>query len=153
MTELFVKIPESGYHFNERGIKTLEEKYGAKYMGYWCTTRTSGGWNETPVDVFYQPNPDTSKGHTHYFGMFRQGERVWITEASSAFSEPITGIICEDGEVLVSRCRHDYVTKGEHMIDGGRDYTRCSISPSATVKVVDDQFLIERNYNAILSRT
>jgi hypothetical protein len=57
----------------------------------------------------------------------------------------MTGIICEDGEVIVSRYRHDYVQKGDRMIDGGRDYTRSSIHPSASVTVVDGEFVVEAN--------
>jgi hypothetical protein len=146
--EMFVNIPKDGYHLTEKQISIAEDKYGAKYMGYWCTKRPSGGWNEAPVDVFYQPNPDTSKGHTHYFGLFIQEGTLWITNAASAFEEPIAGIICEDGEVIVSRFRHDYVTKGDRMIDGGRDYTRASLHPGAQVTVVDDKFVVETNGQA-----
>lgn len=143
---MFVSIPKDGYHFNEFQIKLIEELKGAKYMGYWCTKRPSdGSWNERPVDVFYQPNPDVSKGHKFYFGMFIQDDIIYITDATSCFSEPITGIVCEDGEVIVSRYRHDYVTKGNHMIDGGRDYTRCSLHPTATVHVVGGDFVVKDN--------
>lgn len=139
---MFVKIPQDGYWFKQAGIQKIEEKYGAKYMGYWCTQRPSGGWNESPVDVFYQPNPDTSKGHTHYFGMFVRDESVYITEASTAFKDPISGIVTDDGEVIVSRYRHDYVTKDNFMIDGGRDYTRASMHPTVMITVNGDQFVI-----------
>lgn len=141
---MWIPTPKNGYHFVRNSIEKIEEKYGAKYMGYWCTKRPNGDWHELPVDVFYQPNPDTSKGHTNYFGMYIQNETVWITEASSAFSEPIIGVICEDGQVLVSRYRHDYQTKGDRMIDGGRDYTRRSMHPVAKITVVEDRFIIEQ---------
>lgn len=147
---MFVKIPEDGYWFKSAGIRKIEEKYNAKYMGYWCTKRPNGGWNDSPVDVFYVENPDTSKGHTNYFGMFIKtdpysGEStgsVYITEASTAFSDPISGIVTDDGEVIVSRYRHDYVEKDGHMIDGGRDYTRSSMHPTVMVTVNGDQFVI-----------
>ena len=139
---MFVTIPENGYWFKKDGIRKIEEKYGAKYMGYWCTKSPSGNWNESPVDVFYVENPDTSKGHTNYFGMFVRDESVYITEASTAFSEPIAGIPTDDGEVIVSRYRHDYVTRGDRMIDGGRDYTRSSMHPTVRITVDGDQFVI-----------
>lgn len=147
---MFVKIPEDGYWFKSDGIRKIEEKYDAKYMGYWCTQRPGGGWNESPVDVFYVENPDTSKGHTNYFGMFVKtdpysGEStgsVYITEASTAFKDPISGIVTDDGEVIVSRYRHDYVEKNGYMIDGGRDYTRSSMHPTVMVTVNADQFVI-----------
>ncbi len=147
---MFVKIPEDGYWFKKDGIRKIEEKYGAKYMGYWATRNSRGNWNESPVDVFYQPNPDTSKGHTHYFGMFIKNDpftgegtgSVYITEASSAFSDPISGIPTPDGEVIVSRYRHDYVTKDGRMIDGGRDYVRASMHPTVMVTVDGDKFVV-----------
>jgi hypothetical protein len=57
-------------------------------------------------------------------------------------------MVTDDGEVIVSRFRHDYVTKGKYMIDGGRDYTRSSMHPTVTVTVDEDSFLIKENINA-----
>jgi len=120
-------IKNTPYHFTDKGIKKLEELYNAKYVGHWCTKRPDGTWHDMPVDVFYQENPDQSKGHSNYFGMFiNERGQAMITNAESAFSEPITGMLCEDGEVLVSRYRNDYQTKGDVMVDGGRDYLRYS---------------------------
>lgn len=123
---MFIKTPEDGFYFNKHGIAKIAENYGAQYMGPWSILQKSG-WSIDPVDVFYQPNPDVSKGHSHYLGLFSTFEgRLMITNAESAFSEPITGLLTDDGEVIVSRYRHDYVTKGPYMIDGGRDYLRTS---------------------------
>jgi hypothetical protein len=143
MNKMFIKTPENGFHFNKDGIAKIEKGYGAKYMGYWTTKRPSGQWNDTPVDVFYQPNPDLSKGHSHYFGMYHNGLNVMITDAASAFSEPIVGILTDDGEVIVSRYRHDCVEKGDYMIDGGRDYTRASVGKFVNVTVKDGEFVLE----------
>lgn len=147
MTELYVHVPKDGYHFKGPTIlKDFEDIYKAKYMGFWCTKRPDGNWNESPVEVFYQPNPDVEKGHSHYFGLFvDHAYRIMITNAESAFSEPMTGVICEDGEVLISRYRHDYRTKGDRMVDGGRDYTRRSLHPTATVTVIDGIFVIKED--------
>ena len=135
-----------GYHFGSKGIKIIEEKYGAKYMGYWCTKRLGGNWHETPVDVFYQPNPDIDKGHTHYFGIYcNDMGMVMITEASSAFSVPIVGAVCDDGEVIVSRYRHDYVVKKGAMIDGGRDYTKTNCCKIVDIVIEGDEFIISEN--------
>lgn len=142
MADYFINTPTDGYHFNEAQIKKIEELKDAKYMGYWCTKRLDGSWNERPVDVFYQPNPNVELGHKHYFGMFVQNGSVWICDATTAFEEAIGGIITEDGEVLVSRFRHDYVTKeGGYMIDGGRDYLRSSLHPTICVEVKDGEFV------------
>ena len=145
MNTMFIKTPES-YHFDHKyALNIIEEKYKAKYMGYWAIKRDGGDWSDMPVDVFYQPNPDLSQGHSHYFGIFTvAGQGVLITNAASAFSEPITGLLTDDGEVLVSRYRHDYVEKGQYMIDGGRDYLRTSGNAVAgklvEVTVVDGEF-------------
>lgn len=158
---MFVKIPENGYWFKKDGIRKIEEKYGARYMGYWCTKSPNGNWNESPVDVFYQPNPDTSLGHTNYFGMFIKTDpytgkstgSVYITEASSAFSDPIAGIPTDDGEVIVSRYRHDYVEKGPYMIDGGRDYTRSSMHSTVKITVDGDKFVIAEPQESVFANT
>jgi hypothetical protein len=149
---MFIETPKDGYWFKQEGIRKIEEKYGAKYMGYWATKNSRGGWNDSPVDVFYQPKPDTSKGHTHYFGMFIETDpytgqstgSVYITEASSAFSESITGVLTDSGEVIVSRYRHNYVEKQGKMIDGGRDYIRSNAAgPYVRVKVDGSEFVLE----------
>jgi hypothetical protein len=117
------------YHFTQNGIRTIEQKYQAQYLGYWCCKRAGGGWAETPLDVFYVENPDRSKGHTNYFGMFVSDGRVMITNAESCFSESMTGIL-ENGVVYVSRYRHDMVpTPLGKTIDGGRDYVKTSVVP------------------------
>lgn len=117
------------YYFTQEGIERIEEMRDATYMGYWCGKTKSGSWAERPLDVFYVPNPDTDKGHTHYFGLLLNGltKDVMITDASSCFSEPIVGLV-ENDIVYVSRYRHDYVnTPSGGSIDGGRDYTKTSV--------------------------
>jgi hypothetical protein len=119
-------IKRRPFHLSEHGIQTVCQKYNAVFMGYWCTKRPSGGWNEVPVDVFYVAEPDRSKGHTNYFGMYVDNEdRVMITDASSCFSEDIYGMVCHN-EVHVSRYRHHFVETDCGFIDGGRDYIKRS---------------------------
>ena len=140
---MFIKTPENGYHFDKNGIAKIEKHYGAEYMGYWTIQETNGNWSNSPVDVFYQPNPDVSKGHSNYFGMFHDYRKVMICNAESAFSESITGILTDDGEVIVSRYRHDCVIKEDYMIDGGRDYTRSSGGKFVNVTVKNGEFVLE----------
>lgn len=123
------------YYFTEKGISKIEEMRDAIYMGYWCGKTKDGGWANRPLDVFYQPNPDVDAGHSHYFGLIVQDDRLLITGADSCFSEPMQGIV-EDDVVYVSRFRHDFVrTPSGSSIDGGRDYTKTSV-PVDTVEVV-----------------
>jgi len=137
MPKRHIKTPKKGYHLSEEGVRQIEQSYGGQYMGYWCTIAKGGGWTYQPIDVFYQPNPDLSKGHSHYFGIVIRDDVVCITNASPVFSQPIYGVLCDDGEVIVSRYRHDCVVKGNHMIDGGRDYTRSSLN-SQMIKITVD---------------
>ena len=148
--KLFMNIPKDGYHFKASGLKTISEKYNAQYMGYWCTKRKDGSWNEQPIDVFYDANPNRDLGHSNYIGVYIQasaheehGRHVYITDAKSAFSEPMTGAVCENNEVIVSRYRHDCVEKNGAMIDGGRDYAKTNGCKTVSVIVDGSNFIFE----------
>jgi len=110
-------------------IEAAEDLYKSKYIGSWCI-RVGENWSEFPVEVFYQSNPDKSKGHSHYFGIYVESgiggydTKVMITNAESAFFKDIIGIVDND-MVYVSRYRHDFLkTPSGFIIDGGRDYLR-----------------------------
>jgi hypothetical protein len=107
-------------------LRRAEEHYNAKYIGDFCLKTKDGTWTESPAAIFYAKNPDASKGHTHYFGLFMRDGQWYITAGDSAFSEPINAIMGSDGEVVYSRFRHDFrsLKSGEGSIDGGRDYLR-----------------------------
>lgn len=137
--------------FPRESIKKIENQYKAKYMGYWCIRDKTGNWSDVPVEVFYQQNPDISKGHSHYFGLFVHMEKVMITDAASAFSGQINGIL-EDDIVYVSRYRHDFTRTPRRgsSIDGGRDYLNLSgdpITELVSVAVNKDSFEFIRLYN------
>lgn len=134
------------WHFTMQGIAIIEDTHNAKYMGAWCIKDKNGNWSENPVEVFYQSNPDIEKGHTNYFGIFTKPDgSAFITNAESAFSEPINAIL-EDDIVYASKYRHDYVvTPKGSVIDGGRDYLRSGdLSSDATfirIRVKDGEFI------------
>lgn len=134
---LFIRTPANGYWLSEQSVKKVEERYTATFMGPWCLKTVDGTWSEEPSDIFYVENPDTSKGHTHYFGIFYRGPALYITNGESAFEAPIVGAATEDGEVIVSRYRHDCVIKDGIMIDGGRDYVRRSGGGKDVLVTVD----------------
>lgn len=136
-------IARTPYWFKPDGIKKVEELRQAVHMGPFCTKVPEGYWYEQPVEVFYQPNPDKAKGHSHYFGLLYNDTVLYIVNAESAFPpEGMTGVVCEDGEVLVSRYRHDYVERKGRMIDGGRDYTKHNgYGMLINVTVQADQFV------------
>lgn len=141
----YVVTPTQGYWIDANAVLTIEQKYDAVYMGYWSIKNSSGSWSDNPVDVFYQPNPDRSQGHTNYFGIFKRQDSLMICNAESAFSEGMYGVELSDGEVLVSRYRHDCVMKSGVMVDGGRDYVRRSGSGVREVMITvnKDQFVME----------
>lgn len=125
---MYISIPKDGRHLKADGIAHVEQTKEARYLGAWAI-KTKTGWTEMPVDVFYVANPDRSQGHSNYFGMFvtpleEYGEALMICDAASAFSQVLNAVLTDDGEVLISRYRHDYRDDGEVMIDGGRDYCR-----------------------------
>jgi hypothetical protein len=147
--------PLAGYHYNADGIKMIAKHYrGAIFMGSWAVPIKSGGWSEIPIDVFYQPNPDRSKGHSNYFGIFQRpiNGDVVITNAEGAFSVPLTGIVAKNGEVVISRWRHDYRMSSDQSvwIDGGRDYVKCSGGKLVEVMVKDDKFMVCGDDNSLL---
>ena len=129
-------------------IPAIEEKFGGTFIGDFCVKTKSGMWSEFPVAIFYQPNPDTSLGHTNYFGIVRlDSDHINIMKGDSAFEDPITGIIADDGEIIFSRYRHNFVTSSDKSVwvDGGRDYCRSSNAKNGFVKLVicKDRLIID----------
>ena len=109
----------------------------AVHMGFHCVRNTPTTWLNDAVPVFWQPCPDVSKGHSHYFAFARERHgKIVILDGSSAFEEGIQGVIADDGEIIYSRYRNDYVVSqdGSVFIDGGRDYTKTNVlNPERTV--------------------
>lgn len=140
-----VNDANQAYWFHSEQIRTIEEKYGARYMGYWCIKDPQGRWTDRPLEVFHDPNPNLELGHSRYFGFFVNSEQqVRTTDAASAFSVPMTGILLKSGEVLVSRYTHDYKAQDGEFVDGGREYLRYSAnSVLVSVRAQDSEFVLE----------
>ena len=146
-------IPKDGYWLGEKNIAKIEQLKNAKYMGYFCTKNPKGDWNEQPVDVFYVENTITALGHSNYFGIFYKqvtgniNQTVYITNALSCFDEPITGLQFEDGTIIISRYRHNFVEYQGVAIDGGRDYTKINGDMSKVKEVLitvnNGEFIID----------
>ena len=71
-----------------------------------------------------------------------------ITNGEKCFDEPMTGVMSPDGEVHISRFRHDYREIPGGFIDGGRDYLRlggdaCQY-PKVRIRMVDGEFMFEQ---------
>lgn len=131
-------------------IEKCEKKYNAKYIGDFQTKRKDGSWNDKPCAIFYVENPDISKGHSNYLGLFAkyitdEYSELSITNGLSAVEEPFTAIQADNGEYVISSYRHDYRVSndGSVMIDGGRDYNRyTSDKKLVKLKLNKDKFEI-----------
>jgi hypothetical protein len=120
-------------------IPEIEKRYGATYIGDFCIKGPAGGWTNSPVMVFYQPETK-SPDHSNYFGMFvSTGGAVMICDASSTVGIPIQGVE-SGGEIVYSRYRHDYRQTSDGMvaIDGGRDYTKVIGQGKQVTLVIED---------------
>jgi hypothetical protein len=126
-------------------INQVEERYNAKYVGDFCI-KTTSGWTDAPAAIFYTEHPDEAKGHTHYFAIYLNPSNPLsdfiITKGDSAFSQPIIGLVTEDGTVIFSRYGHDFrSTPDGSFIDGGRDYCRTGgdINNHVLVRLIIDK--------------
>ena len=135
-------VVNSGRDDAQFNIEKVESKYNAKFVGQFCLKAVGGGWANSPVDVYYVQNPDTSLGHSHYFGLFSRDGTVYITRGDSGVEPEITAAIAHDGEIIYSRYRHDCrVSKDQSVfIDGGPEYTPGGTGTYTTLKVIDGEF-------------
>lgn len=116
--------------------EAIERTYGVSYVGFYDLPD-----GREHIYVFYQQNPKTELGHTHYMGYFKNPITLesYVTDASSITEAKFNAIELWNGNFLVSRFRHDYRELGGIMIDGGLDYTRYNPNnpPTHTMTIVD----------------
>ena len=121
--------------FDEIDIKKLEKAYKAKYV---CETsiKVNDTWTDNPIAIFHTTKPHP-KG-SDYLGIYYHKGLLMITNAITATETTITGIKAQNGEIIYSRCRHDYreSSDGSVFIDGGRDYTRHSGGELVELKII-----------------
>lgn len=126
--------------FKDDAIKAIEEHYNGKYIFDSCLQTPSGEWVNAPAAIFYteQAHPDGS----NYFALYFNYESELRIANGITATKPFEALMLEDGSILHSRYRHDYIQLDEgSMVDGGRDYMRCSVKPNQKiikVKVVRD---------------
>jgi hypothetical protein len=133
--------------FSEKGIKTIEERYNAKYLIDTAMPAGLGGWTDFPGAIFYQYEAYPETG-SHYFAMYMEpySENIYITDASFIENTPINFVKDPvDGCLIHSAFRHDYVTYGTIMVDGGRDYLRTSGVGEIVRMVIQDGEWVELN--------
>ena len=124
-------------------IQKVEERFKAHYVGNFAAPLKSGVRTHEAYPVFYNPNPDESKGHKHYFLLVRNGLNLMISDATFVDGAPISAVVADDGEIIYSSAVHDYrlSTDETAMIDGGFDYCRYTAkNRPITITVKDGEF-------------
>lgn len=112
--------------YSDREIRLIEKHYNVKYVVEIAAKLKNGQWSDTPAAVFYQNNKHPTG--SNYLGIFNDpSNNNWILfDALPTISQPWTGAINKDGQVIFSRYRHDFRESPakDFAIDGGRDYVR-----------------------------
>lgn len=102
-----------------------------------------------PVILLNARKPDLEKGHKPFPFLFFQGGSMMIgglteEEFNSSYRYQDAKHCTKCDEVIYSAYRHDcrHCSCGDVMIDGGRDYTRCSLNGvSGRIDFLTGQFL------------
>lgn len=93
---------------------------------YVCTTDLRA--SDTPVDVYYRETPHPEFGN-HYFGLYYDAIRDHMMITNADYVENVEfGLVEGDDRLLhYSESHHTYkMFENGNMIDGGRQYIRCS---------------------------
>ena len=119
---------KNNYHFKEKLISHLEQSYKARFICETCIKDATNGWYNTPVALFYTKikHPQGS----NWFAVFQQfDDLISITNGISAVEPENKLVGITDGkEVVYSTHRHHLSKLSNSYIDGGRDYSKISIS-------------------------
>jgi hypothetical protein len=124
--------------------KAIEDKHNAKFVGVFCI-KNGENWRNALSAIFYQETPPQPE-YSNYFAVSLQGNGLVISDGSSFNSSPILGVVADDGQIIYSAYRHDYVESddGSVMVDGGRDYLRCTSNAKVVELIIDkDQIKIK----------
>jgi hypothetical protein len=102
-------------------INKAIEAYGGRYICKSQIKDLKGEFTYQPYHIFYNETPHP-RG-SNYYAIGYNKDKLVITNGISIESMAIDGFV-EDGVFYYSAYRHDCVTIGNMMIDGGRDYSR-----------------------------
>jgi hypothetical protein len=125
------------YSFNTRGLKKLFP--GTKFV-----REIAYDGLDCPVAIFHQPNPDVSKGHKEYFGLYQSRDKMMVVGFTTQEIQKMAfhaAVHCKNcNEVIYSRYRHDHRSCGceSVSVDGGKDYTKVSGDREDYVMVTAD---------------
>jgi hypothetical protein len=113
---------------SETQIKTIEDKFRARYVFESQLKLKSDRWSDFSAAVFYSDLPHP-KG-SHWFGIWLEDGKLIIGDAISATKEAFIGAVAESGDVIYSRNPHDYRESADRtvFIDGGREHCRHNLT-------------------------
>ena len=105
----------------KKAVAHYSEKDGVEVQ-YVCTTELD--YDGPVYDIFYRATPHPTFGN-RYFGLTYDSIRecMWIGNADRIENLDF-GMIEHDLEWYYSQFRHDYISLGGRVIDGGRAYAR-----------------------------
>lgn len=117
-----MKINLESANFTQEEIARIEKKYNAQYI---CDSEVfvheDVGYAGCPCSFFWTPEKHP-RGSNYFCLYFSQGD-LFIANGEDILNQRIAGIEV-DGEIIFSRYRHDFRSKGDYYIDGGREYNR-----------------------------
>ena len=92
-------------------------------------------------DIYYRNTPHPEFGNK-YFGLTRHPTEGYMLICNADWIDgKQIDCIEVDGDCYYSQCRHDYVSVGGKMIDGGRAYTRWSGDKIHSFTVVNGELV------------
>lgn len=127
-----MKIKQKESFLSKEGIKLVEKKYKAKFVGVFSLKQEHSGWRDFPSYIFYVKNPKRMD-YSNYVAVSQEIlslepllTKTIVSDGSSFNCENIYALKADDGEIIYSAYSHDYEvsTDGSVWIDGGRLYTR-----------------------------
>lgn len=109
-------------------IEVIEKKFKSIFIGeFECFDINGELVSDTQAHYFYDPNPDTEKGHSNYFCVRYTGDKnISISNGIHISSRTLMCVQAVDGELLYSHYLHDFRESRDKSvwIDGGFHYTR-----------------------------
>lgn len=101
--------------------EVLKRHPGCWHVGQFPLRDGMGTFTDWPADVYYNPTPDTSLGHGHYFAVYVRDEQAFVS--GPAHIEQLIFRVYEDGDdYIYSRFQHDFRHFGDAPEDGGREF-------------------------------
>lgn len=149
-----MNIKYSNRNYYVLNISEIEKQYKVEYIGDFSIKDKHGVYTTKPISIFYQENPKTELGHSNYMGLYCTykyvdheitTDKLFICDGKSAFEEPLTGVIADNGQIIISCYTHDYVISDDDsvFVDGGRDYLKTNIDAKIVkIKINKNKFEI-----------